>query len=160
MSAPWYSLAKANRLIWLFGITKIPLLALCRTKLVVFEPNRVVVKIRLGYFTKNHLGSMYFGAMAIGADLAAGLHAFFMAQQQGSKVSLVFKDFKADFLQRPYGDVFFEMQEGQRVAEMLSETQSTKERVTEAVTVVAYMNGKEGRVEVAKFELGLSLKAS
>lgn len=158
MSTAWPSVAKANRLIWLFGITKIPLLAICRPKLIHFDQDKVTVRIRLGYFTKNHLGSMYFGALAIGADLAAGLHAFFWGQQGKHKMSLVFKDFHAAFLQRPYGDVYFEMLQGAEVVEMLEQTAATNERVTRTMQVQAYTLGAAGREAVAQFELGLSLK--
>lgn len=145
-------------MIWLFGISKIPLLAICRPKILVFDENQVVVKIRLGYFTKNHLGSMYFGAMAIGADLAGGLHAFFMGYSTKQSTGLVFKDFHANFLQRPYGDVVFKMTNGLAVAKQFEKSKENGERITEPVLVAAYatLEGKESLV--AEFQLGLSLK--
>ncbi len=158
MSWQGISLKKANRLIWIFGLTKIPLLAICRPKIIAFDENQVVVKIRLGYFTKNHLGSMYFGAMAIGADLAGGLHAFFLGYTGKQSSGLVFKDFRADFLQRPYGDVFFKMTNGRAVLKQFEKSKQTGERITEQVMVTAYAEKDGVETPVAVFELGLSLK--
>ena len=59
----------------LFGWLKIPLLASVRPSVVELSETRCVVKVPLRRWSKNHLGSMYFGALAIGADCAGGLLA-------------------------------------------------------------------------------------
>ncbi|GAM75988.1 hypothetical protein JCM19241_286 [Vibrio ishigakensis] len=44
---------------------------------------RVEVKIPLRRRTKNHLNSMYMGALVVGADVAGGFLAAMKAQNQG-----------------------------------------------------------------------------
>src|SRR4051812_37497364 len=90
-----------------FGFFKIPLLFFVSPSVVELTDEKCVVKIPLNRRTRNHLGSMYFGTLAIGADCAGGLIAMRLIQAEKAKVSLVFKDFKAEFLKRPEGDVHF-----------------------------------------------------
>jgi len=61
-------LSKAKRMLWLFGFFKIPLIGYVNPKLIKLTDKSMVVKIPLRRKTKNHLGSMYFGALGIGAD--------------------------------------------------------------------------------------------
>ena len=91
-------LSKAKRMLWLFGFFKIPLIGYVRPRLLQVDDKRMVVKIPLRRRTKNHLGSMYFGALSIGADLAGAFQAFYIADKRNSKISLAFKDFQANFI--------------------------------------------------------------
>jgi hypothetical protein len=118
----------------------------------------MVVRIRLRRRTKNHLGSMYFGALAIGADLSGAFQAFHVAEKRNSKISLAFKDFKADFLRRPESDVYFISEAGEQIERMVDETIRTKVRVTEGIKVDAVINYPENPEVVANFVLGLSVK--
>ncbi len=65
---------------------------------------------------------MYFGALAVGADLAGGLHSFYHAKRANLNVSVAFKSFQAQFLRRPESDVYFVCEEGEQVKEMLLES--------------------------------------
>jgi acyl-coenzyme A thioesterase PaaI-like protein len=133
------------------GWTRIPLLASVRPRVVALDAGRCEVRIPLRRWTRNHLGSMYFGALAIGADCAGGLLAAECIRIRGVPVSLVFKAFRADFLKRPEGDVFFVCEGGGALA--------SGERVTEPVHVRAEVRPPGGSPEiVAEFTLELSLK--
>ena len=59
----------------IFGVFKIPLIFFVKPTVVELTDNRAVVKIPCTYRTKNHLGSMYFGVLCTGADLAGGIMA-------------------------------------------------------------------------------------
>tara|TARA_R110002050_G_scaffold204327_3_gene339768 strand:- start:6121 stop:6567 length:447 start_codon:yes stop_codon:yes gene_type:complete len=145
-------------MLWLFGFFKIPLIGFINPKLVELTDKRMVVRVPLRRKTKNHLGSMYFGALSIGADLAGAFQAFHIADNRKSKISLAFKDFKADFLRRPESDVFFISEAGQQIEAMVDETIQTKERVTQGIRVDAVINYPENPEVVAEFTLGLSVK--
>ncbi len=151
-------LRRAKRMLWLFGFFKIPLIGFINPKLVELTDKRMVVRVPLRRKTKNHLGSMYFGALSIGADLAGAFQAFHIADNRKSKISLAFKDFKADFLRRPESDVFFISEAGQQIEAMVDETIQTKERVTQGIRVDAVINYPENPEVVAEFTLGLSVK--
>src|SRR5690554_5553858 len=112
------SLNKMRRLLWLMGMIKIPIIAFVRPKLMLLDENKSQVRIKLKRRTKNHLKSMYFGSLAVGADMAAGLHAFYFAEESGVKVSFAFKAVKAEFLKRATSDVYFNSNEGQLVKQI------------------------------------------
>lgn len=143
----------------LFGWLKIPLLASVRPSVVELSETRCVVRIPLRRWTRNHLGSMYFGALAIGADCAGGLLAMDQIQRTGGKVNLVFKAFQATFLKRPESDVYFICEEGEAIRDQVRRALDSEDRITEPMRIQAAVKGPDGSFEpVAEFLLELSLK--
>lgn len=151
-------LKKANRMLWLFGVFKIPLIGFVRPKIVSITTSEIVVRIKLNRFTRNHLHSMYFGALAIGADISGAFQAFMIAEQRQLRMSIAFKNFKASFLMRPEGDVYFISQEGEHIQTMMEKAIATGERINEMVNIKAVTGYPDNVQEVATFELGLSVK--
>lgn len=149
---------KATRLVWVIGFWKIPLIWYVRPAVLELNENVCRLRIRLRRRTKNHLGSMYLGALAVGADLAGGLIALHLTRSQALPVTLVFKDFQAEFLKRAEGDVVFTCENGPAIREMIEKTVRTQERVTLPVTVTSTVPDLYGSEQVAVFRLGLSLK--
>jgi len=149
------SLSKLKRNIWLLGKFKIPILGFTNPKLVSINEDEVVMKIKLRRRTKNHLNSMYFGALAVGADTAAGIHAYYLGVEKGLNLSLAFKSCKAEFLKRAETDVTFVCKEGRKIAQQMVTSQSTGERQNEDIFVEAFNTQKE---LVATFVMTLSLK--
>ena len=80
--------------------------------MVSIDEESVEIKIPLKRRTKNHLGSMYLGALSVGADITSGILALETIKSADKKISLVFKDFKANFFKRAEGDVHFVCKEG------------------------------------------------
>src|ERR1035441_9882884 len=85
----------------LFGWLKIPLLASVHPTGVELSETRCVVRIPLRRWTRNHLGSMYFGALAIGAYCTGGLLPMSQITRSRSKIPLTFKSFQATFPNSP-----------------------------------------------------------
>ena len=100
----------------------------------------------------------YFGALAVGADCAGGLLAFQWIQRIDPRVSLVFKDFRADFLRRPEGDVTFTCDDGARMRALIERAVATGERQHDTVRVVARCPDRSGDEPVAEFALTISVK--
>ena len=143
------------------GWLRIPLLSAVRPTLVALDEAHCVVKVPLRRFTRNHLGSMYFGALAIGADCAGGLLAVELIRRRRAGLALVFKAFKADFLKRPEGDVYFTCADGPAITALVEQTLATGERQTGPVRVTGAVRMADGSMEtVAEFTLELSLKKS
>lgn len=141
-----------------FGFLKIPVLFFVSPSVVEMADERCVVKIPLNRRTKNHLKSMYFGVLAAGADCAGGLVAMRMIQEGGNKVSLIFKDFHAEFLKRAEGDVHFTCDDGLAIRELVQKATESGERENMPVHITATVPSKLGDEPVAKFTLTLSLK--
>ena len=148
---------KTTRLIQLFGITKVPMIWYCRPKVIEHTDEKIEIKIPLKRKTKNHLGSMYFGVLAVGADITGGFLAMDPIQESGRKINLIFKDFKADFLKRPEGDVHFTCNDGLAVKELVDRVSKSSDRHNFKLSIEATVPSISSEV-VAKFELTLSLK--
>jgi len=143
--------------IWLFGFTRIPLIFFCRPKVVHISEHGLEVKIKLNRKTRNHLKSMYFGVLSVGADITGGFFAMKKIQAKKSNISLIFKDFHADFLKRAEGDVYFKCNEGALIEELVKEAQETGKRVSMPIHIIATVPTLS-LDPVAKFILTLSLK--
>lgn len=144
----------------LFGFMQVRMIGYCKPTVLEMSDERCVIRIPLSARTRNHLGSMYFGALAVGADCAGGLIAMRLITSQkdaGGPVSLVFKDFFADYLRRPESDVEFECADGAKIRTLVQKAQATGERVNETVVVTARCP-KDSPEPVAVFRLTLSLK--
>lgn len=137
------------------GVVKIPLIAYVKPKLLHLDEKSCRVKIKLRRRTKNHLKSMYFGSLAVGADVAAGLHAYYFAENSGVKVSFAFKAVKAEFLKRAMTNVTFESKDGELVEDAFNNALRTKERINQWVKVEAKNDDNE---IVAIFDMEISVK--
>lgn len=145
--------------LWLLSRFRIPLIGLCRPKLLELTDEKIAIQLPLYFFTKNHYGSMYFGAQAVGADLAAGYLGYAICEERRLHSGLVFKDFKAEFLKRPESDVCFVCTQGREVKQQIDESLATGVRITRDITVDAFTNyNTPGEELVSRFTLGLSLK--
>lgn len=155
---PKQILSQANLFLRTIGLKQIPLIYYVGARVVEATDERTVIRIPLNRRTRNHLGSMYFGALAIGADVTGAWVAFMLLQQSRQDVSIVFKDLKAEFLMRPEGDVHFTCEDGPAIREAFAATVADGERKNLPVRVIATVPGRTGDQPVATFELTLSAK--
>ncbi|MES2744638.1 MAG: DUF4442 domain-containing protein [Bdellovibrionota bacterium] len=144
-------------LVRLFGLWKVPLIAYVKPKVRYVDDERVEIIIPLRRRTKNHLGSMYFGSLMIGADLAAGYYAARLIHLSGEKIDFVFKASNARFLKRPTGDVVFTCAQGAAIRALVQKALTTDERADAELSVLATVPS-EGNQVVAQMDLILSIK--
>jgi acyl-coenzyme A thioesterase PaaI-like protein len=149
--------ARATITLRLFGLTTIPMLFYARPSVREISPERIVVRIPLRRRTRNHLGSMYFGALSVGADCAVGALAMHLIRRRPERISLIFSDFRAEFLKRAEGDVDFCCCQGHEISNLIAQAAVSDERVEMPVRVVATVPD-QGNDSVATFKLTLSLK--
>ena len=141
--------------LFLLGKLKIPMLSYTGVKLIELNDNEAKVSIKLKRRTKNHLNSMYFGALVVGADVAGGIHAFYYAEKMNKKISFAFKGMNAQFLKRAETDCVFVSNDGKKVEAAVLLSIKTQERVNETTKVIAYNLANE---VVAEFEMIVSIK--
>lgn len=139
-----------------FSAWNIPLLFSVSPTIVELNDAESVVRIPLNRWTKNHHGSMYFGALAIGADSAVGILAVHHMDKVGAKISLIFKDFQASFLKRAEKDVEFVCEQGKQIAGLIKKVSASSERHNLPIKCFARCKGSSE--PVAEFTLTLSLK--
>lgn len=142
----------------LWAYRHIRLLAYIRPAVVEDSPDRCVLAVPLTRRTRNHLGSMYFGALCAGADAAAALLALAATRKDAGRFSILFKDVRAEFLRRAEADVLFACEQGREIHELLDRARKSGERESLPVRVVATVPKLSGSEPVARFELTLSAK--
>lgn len=140
-----------------FGLTKIPLLFYVSPSIIEATDETITVKIRLRHRTKNHLGSMYFGALSIGADCAIGSLTVRHINKSPARINFIFKHFSAEFLKRAEADVYFICNQGMEIARLVDLAAQTDERVESSLQAIATVPDLDNET-VARFSLTLSLK--
>ena len=152
--------SKITKLTWLvrlFGFTKVAMIYYCRPKVIHVDDDSLEIKIPLKRRTKNHINSMYFGALAVGADVTGGFLAMPPIQKSKRKIVLLFKDFNAKFLRRAEADVHFICKDGKAVSDLVNKAIETGERQNYTLKIKA-TTPKISDDVVAEFELTLSIK--
>lgn len=149
---------KTTAMVRLYTFLKIPLLCMVRPTILENNSEKTILKIPLMRRTKNHLGVMYFGVLAMGAEAAVALKAIQAIQESGKRVDYIFKNFKADFLRRAEGDVHFICEQGPAVQALVQKCISSGERETQTFNSIALVPSKDATNPVAEFEVTLSVK--
>jgi acyl-coenzyme A thioesterase PaaI-like protein len=153
-----WKMAKATWSLRLFAWTRIPLIAVLRPTLLAADAESCVVRLPLSWLARNHLGSLYFGALCIGADLAGGLIVMNLIRARKSPVAFLFKDFHADFHKRAEGPTVFSCHDGALLRDLLDRAEASGEREEGTVKVIATVPDKLGDEPVATFRLTISMK--
>ncbi len=149
---------KENLFLSLYAWSKIPLIGFCSPRVIEASNERTVLKVPLGFRTKNHLGAMYFGALAIGSELCIAMLAVKQIKESGARIDFLFKDYKAEFLKRAEGDVHFICDQAQVVIDQINEAKTSTERINRTMTAYAIVPSVSMTEKVATFELTLSVK--
>ena len=149
---------KANLKFKLVGLFQIRMIGFAGAKLISYSEDKTVIRIPLNWRTKNHLGSMYFGALATGADVTGAWIAFDYLARTKAPVSIVFKDINAIFLKRADGDVHFTCTDGPQVVEAFKATIADGERKNLQLKVIATVPSKYNDEPVAEFNMTLSMR--
>lgn len=141
-----------------YGWLKIPLVFYIRPKVVEFSDTKFVLKVPLKRRNKNHLNSMYFGALAVGAELSVASAAVFAIAESKQRIDFVFKDFKADFKKRADGDVHFICEEIDTVKKLIRDSKGNPDRLESKMKGYAIVPKKSLTEPVMTYELTLSVK--
>ncbi len=140
-----------------FAKKKIPMLYYVEPSIVRLNDREIEIKIPFKDKNKNHLGSMYFGVLCVGADASGGVLAMKHIKDSGKNISLIFKDLKAEFFKRAEGDTHFVCRDGEAIKDLIKKTIETKERQNMPLHIDAFVPSQSNE-PVAHFVLTLSLK--
>ena len=140
-----------------FTLLNVPALAWIRPSVLVMNDDELRLQIKLFRRTRNHLGTMYFGVLCMGAEAVVGFKAFDSIRKSGKKVDLIFKDFHANFLKRAEGDVEFICNDGLSIDALVQSCIQDHERKSKSFRAIAVVPGKSPD-PVAEFTVTLSVK--
>jgi hypothetical protein len=135
----------------------VPLLYSMKPKVINLNDNECTVCIPLRRKTKNHVQSLYLGALAGGADAAAGLLGGFHIHKSKQSIRFLFKDMNAEFFKRAEGDTYFYCTDGQKIKALVEKSQQTQKNQKDTVTVHAKCPKISDDI-VASFRMTISLK--
>ena len=141
---------------WAFK--NIRLISYVRPRVVDLTPERCEIVLPLSWRTRNHLRSMYFGALCTGADAAAALIGLQASRAAGGRVAVIFKDMSAEFFKRAEADVHFSCDQGREISDLIATADASGERQNLPVHVVATVPKLFASDPVARFTLTLSVK--
>ena len=149
---------RATLALRLWSFRKIRLISWVKPTVVDVSEERCEIVVPLNWRTRNHLRSMYFGALCTGADAAAALIAFEATRRAGGSIAIVFKDVHGEFLKRAEDDVHFACEQGREILELFRKAGVSGERENLPVHIVATVPKLLGAEPVARFTLTLSVK--
>ena len=152
------TVVKTNQTLWALGFFKIPLIFFCRPKIHEISDDKCVIRIPCKRRVKNHVKSMYIGALTIGADLAGGFLAMRHIEKTGKKIILIFKDVHADYLKLVEGDAYFTCNDGAKIKEAVRLAAETGERQNIPVDITVKVPSHLGDEPAAQYTLTLSIK--
>jgi acyl-coenzyme A thioesterase PaaI-like protein len=153
-----WELIKQTAMIRLYTWWNIPLLWWVRPTIIENSKQRAVFMLPLSRRTKNHLGVMYFGALAMGAEAAVALKAVKVILDSGEPVDYIFKDFSANFHKRAEGDVHFICEEGPGVEALVAKAIQSGQRESQTFHSYGIVPAKSTTEKVAEFSVTLSVK--
>lgn len=148
---------KLTAMINAVSLWQIPLLAFITPKVVELTNERSEVRVRLGHRSRNHLKVMYFGALAMGAELSIALKAVQAIHNSGMRIDFIFKDFSSQFLKRADGHVHFICDEAGKVQELIEAAMLTDERLEATFNGYAVVPSKSNEA-VMRYALTLSVR--
>lgn len=147
---------KLTALTNLYALMKMPLLAFITPEIREFTEERVVIRVRLGIRTRNHLKSMYFGSLAMGSELSIAAAAVHCIYKSGKRIDFIFKDFQANFTKRADGHVLFEFEDVAKINALIQRAGASTERMDETFTGIARVEGGE---QVMSYRLTISVRS-
>lgn len=149
---------KTTAFIHLYGLLKIPLVWFISPRVVEATEQKFILKVPLKRRNKNHLNSMYFGALGIGAELSIAAAAVMAIVESKQKIDFVFKDYKAEYLKRADGDVHFVFEDVAAVKSLIAEAKTNPNRIERKFKGYAVVPSKSESESVMNYELTLSVK--
>lgn len=147
---------KLNRFIRTLSLFKVPLLGICRPQVIELNDQKAVVKLPYEFLTKNHLGSMYFGALAMGSELSIALRLLDRMRREKVPVSFIFKDFSCDFLKRAETDVHFVTEQVKLVDALIDQAAASPDR--QNGTFEGYAVSTKTGEKLMTYKLTISMK--
>lgn len=150
---------KLNMFLKTYTFLKIPLIYSISPEMLFVDSKESHLRVPLKRKTKNHLNVMYFGAIAIGAELCIAMVAVKKIVDSKKRIDFLFKDFKANFIKRVDGDIVFVFRDVESVAQLVTEAMSTSERINKNLKAVAYVPTTSTSEIVGEFELTMTVKS-
>jgi len=98
-----FDLRSLNR----FLLLKIPIARLAGIRVVRLDDKACELTLRHRWLNQNPFGSVYFGVLVMGGELATGIPLFKAVNDSGRKISMLVKSHRSEFLKKATGRIRF-----------------------------------------------------
>ena len=85
------SFVRTTAFLKIFGLTRVRMIWWVGARVEAMDDESVAIRVPLTRRTRGHLGSMYFGALAVGADVAGGMLAVQRIYGNRLPINFIFK---------------------------------------------------------------------
>lgn len=136
----------------------IPMINDSQLSITKLDDRQCIIKMPFIRQNKNHVGSMYFGAITIGTEVAAGILAFNYLDKYNLEPLLVFKDISGGFLRRAESDTYFICSDYQAISAALKELTETQQRINVTVSVIGVTDLTKLDEKISDFKITISIK--
>lgn len=150
----------ATARLWAFGLIKVPMIFTVRPRVQWIDEQGCGILVPLRRKTENHYRTMYFGAIVVGADCAAGILAMHRLPRFDKPISLLFQAVQIDFLRRPDGDLVLVSQDGARMTQSMEEAVRTGQRVSLPIYLSGFVPKQSTTQPVVRAAMTVSMKVS
>jgi len=125
-------------------------------RLVEATEKHAIVRVKYQYLTKNPFHSIYFGCLAMAAELSSGVLGMVYTMGLKPEVSMLIIKLEGEFKKKGRGRIYFVCEDGEIMGNAAKETRETGEPRT--VTTTSIGRDSQGR-EIARFLITWSFKA-
>lgn len=136
----------------------VPMINYSQLSITQLDDKCCIIKMPFIPQNKNHVNSMYFGAITIGTEVAAGILAYHYLDMNNLAPLLVFKDIAGSFLRRAESDTYFICNDFQAISSGIKDLISTQSRVNVTVGVIGVSDLSKPDEKVSDFKITISIK--
>ncbi len=104
----------------LFLLTKLPLAYIAGVKQIKLSSLKAVIGISHSWLNQNPFRSIYFGALAMAAEISTGILVMNKIQSSGSSISMLVGEMEASFTKKATGHIEFVCDQGDTIDEVIS----------------------------------------
>jgi len=141
---------------WFILLFKLPMGILAGLRLLEATPKQAIVCVKYQFVTKNPFQSIYFGCLAMAAELASGVLGLVYCMGLKPEVSMLVVKLEAEFIKKAKGRVYFTCRDGELLGNAAKETRETGQ--SRSVVATSIGHDDQGN-EIAKFNITWSFKA-
>ena len=127
----------------LFKITKLPLTFLSGIKATSLSPTSATTSVKCGYLNTNPYKSIYYGVLAMTAELSTGILAIFSIGKYEESISLLVIESNGKFHKKATGKIKFTCNEGVLFQEALEKCIQENIPVTVSASTKGYNEQNE-----------------
>jgi hypothetical protein len=118
------------RLFPVFLLWKLPLAWLAGLRITYLDSRGCEIRMRHSFWNKNPFGSMYFAAMAMGAEMSTGLPAYTHLRRRRQSVSLLLSGMEAVYHKKAVGLIHFRFEGMKSLLDSLETLQKSGDTCT------------------------------